>query len=111
MIWIITIYLFGSTAIAVSTGISAGFLAGLSALGTGFLAVIAAAGLKFGILRGNRQQLLGIGLAAVAVLATCYWLSLNFSVQLFGTHMSGLEWGCIGATVGFICITKQMASG
>lgn len=108
MIWIITVYLFCSAAIAVAAWVSGGFLAGLSAGAAALLALTAAVSVKFGVLRGDRQQLVGIAVAASVVLGLSYLLSLNFSIQLFGARLSGFQWALAGVIVGFICVTKQM---
>ena len=85
-------------------------MAGLSAMGTALLALTAAGSLKIGVLRGDGQQVMGIAIIAIAVLVISYWLSRNFSVQLFGAHLTGSQWGLFGAAIGFICVTKHMTA-
>ena len=110
MVWIITIYLFLSAAIAITGAVKAGILVGLSAFGASFLAVVAAGGLKFGLFWGDRAQKIGIPIIAVLLLALAYWISAGFSAQLFGVALSGEAWAIIGALVGFVCINRGMTS-
>jgi hypothetical protein len=103
MVWVITIYLFLSVAIAV-TAIKVGVLVGLSAFGASFLAVVAAGGLKFGLFLGDRAQKIGVPIVAVLLLTFAYWLSGGFSVHLFGVALSGEAWAIIGGLVGLVCV-------
>jgi hypothetical protein len=103
MVWIITIYLFLSVAIAI-TGAKAGVLVGLTAFSASFLAVVAAGGLKFGLFLGDRAQKIGVPIVAVLLLTFAYWLSGGFSVQLFGVALSGEAWAIIGGLVGLVCV-------
>jgi|SRR5215467_2326874 len=89
MVWIITIYLFLSVAIAIAGAMKAGVVVGLSAFGGSFVAVVSAGGLKFGLFWGDRAQKIGIPIIAVLLLTFAYWLSGGFSAQLFGVTLSG----------------------
>jgi hypothetical protein len=110
MVWIITIYLFLSIAIAITGAIKAGVLVGLSAFGASYLAVVAAGGLKFGLFWGDSAQKIGVPIVAVLLLAFAYWLSGGFAAQLFGVALSGEAWAIIGGLVGFVCVNRGMAA-
>jgi hypothetical protein len=60
--WIIYIYVLISLVIAF-TAFSAGWRAGLSAIGTSFFAFVAGAGLRGGLYGTTRQKVAGLGLA------------------------------------------------
>ncbi len=109
MVWIITIYLLLSVAIAITGAMKAGVLVGLSAFGASFLAVIAAGGLKLGLFWGDRAQRIGVPIVAVLLLTFAYWLSSGFSAQLFGVALSGEAWTIIVGLVGFVCVNRGMA--
>ncbi len=109
MVWIITIYLFLSAAIAITGAMKAGVLVGLSAFGASFIAVVAAGGLKFGLLWGDRAQKIGVPIVAMLLLTFAYWLSGGFSAQLFGVALSGEAWAIIGGLVGLVCVNRDMA--
>jgi hypothetical protein len=78
--------------------------------GTSLLALVAAGGLKFGILWGDRAQKIGVPLVACVLLVLAFWLSSGFSVELFGYQLSGLMWAAAGAVIGLLCVDRAMAS-
>jgi hypothetical protein len=77
-----------------------GLVFALCFLGTAMIPCIAVAGMKWGILMGDRQQKIGVPLVALALLGFAYWLSSAVSIQIGGTQLSGLVVGLIGAFIG-----------
>ena len=74
----------------------------LSFFGAALLPCVAVAGAKWGILRGDRQQKIGVPVIGVMLLAFAYWLSTGISVRLFGLNLSGLSFVVIGSLIGLV---------
>jgi hypothetical protein len=79
-----------------------GIVFALCFLGTTMVPCIAVAGMKWGFLRGDKQQKVGVPLVAIALLGFAYWLSTGVSIQVMGHHLSGLALGLIGAFIGLV---------
>jgi hypothetical protein len=86
-----------------------GILFAIRFVGTAMLPCIAMAGLKWGVLMGDRQQKIGVPLVAVLLLAFSYWLSNGVSIQIFGHHLSGFVLALIGAFIGLTGIPLSWA--
>ena len=105
--WIIYIYVLISLVIAF-IAFSAGWRAGLSAIGTSFFAFVAGAGLKASLYGTTRQKVAGLGLA-VGLMSITHWVGQGFSVHVFGYDFTGTAWGWLGFAICFLCITKRFA--
>ena len=105
--WIIYMYVLISMVIAF-TAFSAGWRAGLSAIGTSFFAFVAGAGLRGGLYGTTRQKVAGLGLA-VGLMSIAHWIGQGFSVHVFGYDLTGTQWGWLGFVICFLCITKRFA--
>ncbi len=81
----------------------------LSFLGTAIIPCVAIAGMKWGLMKGDRQQRIGVPIVALLLLAFAYWLSTGVSVQVFGHNLSGLTLGIIGSVIGLIGIPLSWA--
>jgi len=110
MFWPIFIYFIISIILAVASFFRTGTSVALCLFGTSMISLVAAGGLKFGILWGDRAQKIGVPLVAILLLGFAYWLSSGFSVQIFGYQLSGLTWGIIGAVIGLIFVDRKLAS-
>jgi tetratricopeptide (TPR) repeat protein len=108
--WPVYLYLIASTVLTLSALFRGEMHAALCLCGTSFISLIAAGGLKFGILRGDKAQRVGVPIIALVLFAFAYWLSNGFSVQLFGYNLSGLTWGAIGALIGIAFIDQRPAN-
>jgi hypothetical protein len=73
------------------------------------ISCVAAAGFKWGLLRGDKQQRIGVPIVAILLLGFAYWLSLGVSVAIFGLHLSGLLCCLIGAAVGLLGVPLATA--
>ena len=107
MLWFIYIYWLISMVIAF-TAFSAGWQAGLSAIGTTLLSVIAGAGLRGSLYGPKWQKLAGLGLAVVLI-GIAHWIGQGFSAHVFGYDFTGTEWGWLGFLICFLCISKRFA--
>jgi hypothetical protein len=107
MAWIIYIYVLISLVIAF-TAFSAGWQAGLSAIGTTFLAFAAGAGLRGSLYGTKRQKLAGLALAVV-LMSIAHWVGQGFSVHVFGYNFTGTEWGWLGFVICVLCTSKRFA--
>lgn len=108
--WLIYIYVIASVVLTVGMVFRGDIWNALRLGGTSVLSLVAAGGLKFGILWGDRAQKIGVPLVAFAPLVLAYWLSSGFSEEVFGYQVSGLMWGAVGAAIGLLCVDRQMAS-
>ena len=86
-----------------------GFLFALCFLGTCSLPCVAVAGGKWGILRGDMAQKIGVPVIAVGILAFAYWLSKSVGVEVFGLYLSGFALWLISATFGLIGVPLEWA--
>jgi len=86
--WIIYIYVLISLVIAF-TAFSAGWRAGLSAIGTSFFAFVGGAGLRGSLYGTTRQKVAGLGLA-VGLMSITHWVGQGFSVHVFGYDFTGM---------------------
>jgi len=99
MVALFTLAVFG---IGISFIFTTGLLFGICFIGAAMVPCIAIAGMKWGILRGDRQQRIGVPLVATLLLAFAYWLSTGVSVHIMGHHLSGLALALIGAFIGLV---------
>ncbi len=108
--WPIYMYLAASFVLTLGALIDNEIHVALCLGGTSFISLIAAGGLKFGILWGDRAQKIAVPLVALLLFAFAYWLSPGFYVQLWGHRLSGLTWGLIGVLVEIVFCDRNMAS-
>jgi len=73
------------------------------------ISCVAAAGFKWGLLRGDKQQRIGVPIVAILLLGFAYWLSSGVSLEIFGHHVSGLVCCLIGAAVGLLGVPLAAA--
>jgi hypothetical protein len=74
--------------------------------GTAMVPAVAIVGMKWGLVKGDAQQKVGVPLIALALLAFAYWLSTGVSVQIGGYHLNGWAVGLIGVFVGLASSTS-----
>jgi hypothetical protein len=94
--------------VAVVFAFQHGLLFALGFLGTSWIPCIAVAGAKWGVIRGDRQQRIGVPVVAALLLAFAYWLSTGVEVLVFGHIISGLTLFLISAVLG---LTVPLAMG
>jgi hypothetical protein len=99
MVVLYTLAIFG---MGVALIFTSGIVFVLYFVGTAMIPCVAVTGLKWGILRGDRQQRIGVPLVAVLLLAFGYWLSSDLSIFIFGHHLSGFALFLIGAFIGLV---------
>ena len=109
MFYFIQAYLVLSIGIAITGGLHAGWIAGLSAIGTSAFSLIAGGGLKSVFRWGDKDQKIYCPLIAAVLMGLVYWMSGNFSVQFFGHSLTGITWGCIGFAICFVCTDEKLA--
>src|ERR1041384_7866990 len=73
-----------------------GIGAGLCALLTSTIALIAGGGSRAMLVWGDMSQKAGGTVVALLLAALAYWLSGGFSVGLFSYRFTGAEWGAFG---------------
>jgi hypothetical protein len=102
MVWLLNLYVVMSIVVSVSAAFHVGVAAGVCAVLTIAVALIAGGGLKATLFWGNTVQKMGgpVVTALLAILA--YWLSGGFSVGLFSYRFTGAEWGAIGFVIAFL---------
>jgi TPR repeat protein len=105
--WPAYLYLIASIVLTFSALFRAEIQGALCLFGTSFVSLIAAGGLKFGLLRGDKAQRIGVRLVALVLFALACWLSSGLSVQVLGYSLSGIMWGAIGAIIGIISIDQR----
>jgi hypothetical protein len=98
MCWPVLLYFVMSAAIAISSGIHAGFWVAMHAFGASFLALVAGGGLRAS-LHGDKTQKIGGGIIAILLLLLALWIAEGFSVTLFGIGIPGAIWCAIGLMV------------
>ena len=103
----IYIYVLISLVIAF-TAFSAGWRAGLSAIGTSFFAFVAGAGLRGGLYGDDTAKSGRVG-ASRRLMSITHWVGQGFSVHVFGYDFTGMAWGWLGFAICFLCITKRFA--
>jgi len=86
-----------------------GLGAGLCAILTSTIALIAGGGWKAMLFWGDMTQKIGGTLAAVLLAAFAYWLSRGFSAGLFSYRFTGAEWGAIGFVLAFLWVHGGIA--
>jgi hypothetical protein len=109
MFWPIFVYLLMSIAIAATAVSNAGWSAGLSAVATISLFLVAGGGLKASLWWGDKSQKIAGPIVAVLLVALAHWLSGGFAVHLFGYFRSGGLWGWIGFAICFVFANKKLA--
>jgi hypothetical protein len=106
----ILVFGIASLIVVVSAWSNAGTSAGFRAAGASVLAIVAGGGLKAALWWGHPLQKLSGLVIAAGLMAVVWWLSLGFSVQLFGQYLSGTLWAVCGFCVVFVFTTKELAS-
>jgi hypothetical protein len=99
---VIVLYTLAIFGVAIAFIFINGVVFALYFLGTAMVPCIAVAGMKWGLLRGDKQQRVGVPLVAIALLVFAYWLSTGVSIQIMGHQVSGLALGLIGALIGLV---------
>jgi len=110
MSWLLFLYVMLSLVISGSAAIHAGLAAGVYAILTSGLVLIAAGGGKAMLFWGDIIQKIGGTLAAIFLVILAYWLSGGFSVGLFGYLLTGAEWGAIGFVIAFLWVNRRIAA-
>ncbi len=95
---------------AVTAGLHVGLKPAVCTLGASVISVIAAGGIKAGLLWGKGPQRIGTLAVGVLLVALAYWLGSGFSVVLWSNVLSGQEWAGIGTVVGLVFVTKKLAT-
>ena len=92
----LNLYVIMSVVISLSAAFHVGIAAGLYAVLTITLALIAGGGLKATLFWGNAVQKIGGPVVVALLVIFAYWLSGGFSVGLFSYSFTGAEWGAMG---------------
>ena len=110
MVWLLSLYVIMSVVISLSAAFHAGMAAGLYAVLTITLALIAGGGLKATVFWGNTVQKIGGPVVAALLVILAYWLSGGFSVGLFSYRFTGAEWGAMGFVIAFLWANQSIAA-
>jgi hypothetical protein len=101
-------FLFLSLMVSMAEWREAGWSEGLSAMAASLLAMIAGSGLR----AANKQPLFresGVRGFAAFFMLIAFWLSMDFSVHLFGVDLSGKAWVAIGLFISLLFTTTNFA--
>ena len=90
-----------ATIIALIFAFTNGITYALAFLGTCLIPEIAVAGIRWGLIHGDKQQRIGTPLVGLVLLAFGFWLSTGVSLHIFGFTVSGIALASIGAVLGF----------
>jgi len=107
MVMFYTLAIFG---MAIAFMFTKDIVSAFSFFGTAMIPLVAVAGLKWGVLRGDSEQKIGVPLVAILLLAFAYWLSTGVSIQIFGYNLNGLVLGIAGSFVGLVGIPLSWAA-
>ena len=110
MVWLLTLYLIMSVVISLSAAFHIGIAAGLYAVLTIALALIAGTGLKATLFWGHTVHRIGGPVVAALLVILAYWLSGGFSAGLFSYRFTGAEWGAIGFVIAFLWANQRIAA-
>lgn len=110
MVWLLSLYVIMSVVISVSAAFHVGIAAGLYAVLTITLALIAGGGLKATLFWGNAVQKIGGPVVVALLVIFAYWLSGGFSVGLFSYSFTGAEWGAMGFVIAFLWANQSIAA-
>ena len=81
-----------------------GIGAGLCALLTSTIALIAGGGSRAMLVWGGMSQKAAGTVVALLLAALAYWLSGGFSVGLFSYRFTGAQWGAFGFAIAFLWV-------
>lgn len=98
---LVAFYVVLTSIIAVVVAIKISIMTGLCAFGAAMLSATAGGGTKEGLRKWQGITSVGIVIIGVALFAFSYWLGHQFSLVLFGYHISGETWAIVGAVLGF----------
>ena len=110
MVWLLNLYVIMSVVVSLSAAFHVGIAAGVYAVLTITLALIAGGGLKATLFWGNTVQKIGGPVAAALLVILAYWLSGGFSVGLFSYRFTGAEWGAMGFVIAFLWTNQRIAA-
>ena len=110
MVWLLTLYLIMSVVISLSAAFHIGIAAGLYAVLTIALALIAGTGLKATLFWGHTVHRIGGPVVAALLVILAYWLSGGFSAGLFSYRFTGAEWGAIWFVMAFLWANQRIAA-
>ena len=110
MVWLLTVYVIMSVVISVSAAFHIGIAAGVYAVLTIALALIAGAGLKATLFWGRTVHKIAGPVVAALLVLLAYWLSGGFSAGLFSYRFTGAEWGAIGFVMAFLSANQRIAA-
>lgn len=110
MVWLLSLYVIMSIVVSVSAAFHIGIAAGIYAVLTIALALIAGAGLKATLFWGNTVHKIGGPVVTALLVILAYWLSSGFSVGLFSYRFTGAEWGAIGFVIAFLWANQRIAA-
>jgi hypothetical protein len=110
MVWLLSLYVIMSVVVSVSAAFHIGIAAGVYAVLTIALALIAGTGLKATLFWGNTVHKIGGPVVTALLVILAYWLSSGFSVGLFSYRFTGAEWGAIGFVIAFLWANQRIAA-
>ena len=110
MVWLLNLYVIMSVVVSVSAAFHVGIAAGVYAVLTIAVALIAGGVLKATLFWGNTVQKIGGPVVAALLVILAYWLSGGFSVGLFSYSFTGAEWGAIGFLIAFLWANQRIAA-
>jgi hypothetical protein len=110
MVWLLNLYVIMSVVISVSAAFHVRVAAGVYAVLTTAVALIAGGGLKATLFWGNTVQKIGGPVVTALLVILAYWLSGGFSVGLFSYRFTGAEWGAIGFVIAFLWANRSIAA-
>src|SRR3984893_8001182 len=110
MVWLLNLYVIMSVVVSVSAAFHVGIAAGVYAVLTIAIALIAGGGLKATLFWGNTVQKIGGPVVTVLLVILAHWLSAGFSVGLFSYRFTGAEWGVIGFVIAFLWANQRITA-
>ena len=110
LVWLLNLYVIMSVVVSVSAAFHVGVAAGLYAVLTIAVALIAGSVLKAALFWGDMVQRIGGPVVAALLVILAYWLSGGFSVGLFSYRFTGAEWGAIGFVIAFLWANQRIAA-
>ena len=107
MPWPILVYAMASMGMAIGSAVNAGLHAALDLFGGSLLALAAGGGLRAS-LRGDRIQKIGGSLVALALMGLALWVSIGFSLGVFGLTLSGPVWVAMGFLICLVFANRAL---
>ena len=86
-----------------------GIGAGVCAILTSTIALIAGGGWRAMLVSGGMSRKTGATVLALLLAALAYWLSRGFSVGLFSYRFTGTQWGAFGFALAFLWVHAGIA--